>query len=103
MINPLAKELNDVLAGTVAGDLLSDLGERLYFPKGIIAQGGEAKKLGKKANCTIGITLVDGKPAVLPSVQAVVPELESRELVSYSPTAGNPDISGPWYRLRYCR
>ena len=96
MINPLAKELNDVLAGTVAGDLLSDLGERLYFPKGIIAQGGEAKKLGKKANCTIGITLVDGKPAVLPSVQAVVPELESRELVSYSPTAGNPDIRAAW-------
>ena len=96
MINPLAKELNDVLAGTVAGDLLSDLGERLYFPKGIIAQGGEAKKLGKKANCTRGITLVDGKPAVLPSVQAVVPEFESRELVSYSPTAGNPDIRAAW-------
>ena len=96
MITPLAKELNDALAGTSAGELLSDLGNRLYFPKGIIAQSGEAKKLGKKANGTIGITLVDGKPAILPSVQAVVPELEGRELVSYAPTAGNPDLRAAW-------
>ena len=52
MITPLAKELNDILGGTTAGDLLSDVGKRLYFPKGIIAQSGEAKKLGKTANGT---------------------------------------------------
>lgn len=52
MINPLAQELNDALKGTTAGELLSDVGVRLYFPKGIIAQSGEAKKLGHTANGT---------------------------------------------------
>ena len=42
MINPLAKELNDTLKGSVVDGLLSDIGERLYFPNGIISQGEEA-------------------------------------------------------------
>ena len=46
MLTPLAIELNKTLAGTTPGELLSDLGARLYFPKGIIAQSAEAKKLG---------------------------------------------------------
>ena len=40
MMNELAQELNDALAGTTAGSLLSDMGRRLYFPRGIIAQSG---------------------------------------------------------------
>ncbi len=96
MIMPLAQELNKVLEGTTAGALLSDLGQRLYFPKGIIAQSGEAKKLGKTANGTIGMTVINGTPAVLPSVQEIVPSLSARELVAYAPTAGNPDLREQW-------
>lgn len=69
MINPLAQELNDALKGTTPGELLSDVGTRLYFPKGIIAQSAEAKKLGKTANGTIGTTVVEGKPIMLPSIK----------------------------------
>ena len=96
MISPLAQELNDVLAGTVAGDLLSDMGKRLYFPKGIIAQSGEAKKLGKTANATIGMTVINGSPVTLQSIQDQVPSFSSRELVAYAPTAGNPDLRALW-------
>ncbi|MBP5465282.1 MAG: aminotransferase class I/II-fold pyridoxal phosphate-dependent enzyme [Treponema sp.] len=96
MMNELAQELNDALAGTTAGSLLSDMGQRLYFPKGIIAQSGEAKKLGKTANGTIGMTVIDGTPAALPAVQDIVPALTSRELVAYAPTAGNPDLRAMW-------
>ncbi len=96
MINPLAQELNGALAGTTAGALLSDLGTRIYFPKGIIAQSAEAKKLGKTANATIGTTLINGKPAILPSIQKQVPALSASELVSYAPTAGNPDLRAQW-------
>ena len=96
MINPLAQELNQILSGTTAGALLSDLGTRLYFPKGIIAQSGEAKKLGKTANGTIGMTVINGKPAILPAVQKIVPSLDSRSLVAYAPTAGNPDLRENW-------
>ncbi|MBR6296136.1 MAG: aminotransferase class I/II-fold pyridoxal phosphate-dependent enzyme [Treponema sp.] len=96
MITPLAKELNDILGGTTAGDLLSDVGKRLYFPKGIIAQSGEAKKLGKTANGTIGMTVIGGTPVTLKSIQDLVPGLTARELVAYAPTAGNPDLRALW-------
>lgn len=96
MINPLAQELNGILSGTAADALLSDLGTRIYFPKGIIAQSAEAKKLGKTANGTIGTTLIGGKPAILPAIQKNVPALSAGELVSYAPTAGNPDLRAQW-------
>lgn len=96
MINELAQELNETLKGTTPGVLLSDVGTRLYFPKGIIAQSGEAKKLGKTANGTIGMTVIDGTPVMLPSVKKYIPDLSSRELVAYAPTAGNPDLRELW-------
>ena len=96
MINPLAQELNDALKGTTPSELLSDVGTRLYFPKGIIAQSAEAKKLGKTANGTIGTTVVEGKPIMLPSIKKYVPDLTSSELVGYAPTAGNPDLRAMW-------
>ena len=96
MIAPLAKELNDILAGTTPASLLSDMGQRLYFPKGIIAQSGEAKQLGKTANGTIGMTVMDGSPVVLPAIQKIVPGLNPRELVAYAPTAGNLDLREAW-------
>lgn len=96
MINPLAQELNDALKGTTPGELLSDVGTRLYFPKGIIAQSAEAKKLGKTANGTIGTTVVEGKPIMLPSIKKYVPDLTSSEFVGYAPTAGNPDLRAMW-------
>ncbi|WP_407428146.1 aminotransferase class I/II-fold pyridoxal phosphate-dependent enzyme [Treponema sp.] len=99
MLNPLAQELNDTLHGTVAGELLSDLGKRIFFPRGIISQGGEAKQFGKVANATIGTTIIDGKPASLPSVQKYAPELSSGELVAYAPTAGIPDLRAKWKEL----
>ena len=99
MLNPLAQELNDALRGTVAGELLSDLGARIFFPRGIISQGAEAKQFGKFANATIGTTIISGKPAILPSVQKYAPELSAAEFVSYAPTAGNPDLQKKWKEL----
>ncbi|MBR1722930.1 MAG: aminotransferase class I/II-fold pyridoxal phosphate-dependent enzyme [Treponema sp.] len=99
MLSPLAIELNDALRGCVAGELLSDLGTRIFFPRGIISQGGEAKQFGKVANATIGTTMIEGKPAALPSVKKYAPDLSNAELVSYTPTAGNPDLRKKWKEL----
>lgn len=96
MLNPLAQELNNILKNTTPGELLSDLGTRIFFPKGIIAQGGEAKKFGTTANATVGTTIVDGKPAILEAVHKYAPELSAAELVAYSPTAGNPNLRSTW-------
>ena len=95
-INPLAEELNTILAPTIVGRLLSDLGTRLYFPKGIIAQSGEAKKLGHTANATIGMAFKGGKPVILSALKDQLPSLTSGEAVAYPPTAGNEDLRNLW-------
>ena len=48
--------------------MLSDLGKRLFFPKGILAQAAEAKEKAKRYDATIGIAREKGKPMFLPSV-----------------------------------
>ena len=96
MLNPLAQELNGILKDTSASFLFSDLGERIYFPNGIIAQSGEAKKYGYAANGTIGTTIIDGRPAMLDAIHRHVPEFSSSALVGYAPTAGNPELREAW-------
>lgn len=93
--------MNNILKNTTPGELLSDLGTRIFFPKGIIAQGGEAKKFGTTANATVGTTIVDGEPAILEAVHKYAPELSAAELVAYSPTAGNPSLRATWKDLIY--
>ncbi len=92
----LAQELNTTLAPTVLGRMLSDLGQRLYFPKGIIAQSAEAKKTGKKANATIGMAVKNGKPLILPSIAKELPGLTQNDAVAYAPTAGLPELCKLW-------
>ena len=48
------------------------------------------------ANGLVGTTVINGKAAILPSIQKYAPELSSRELVSYAPTAGFPEIRNAW-------
>ena len=96
MLNPLAQELNATLEGTTPGALLSQLGRRMFFPRGIISQGAEAKQHGKVANATIGMTICGGSPAALPSVHKFAPDLSPGELVAYMPTAGSPQLRERW-------
>ena len=96
VLNKLAEELNATLAPCITGRLLSDLGTRLYFPKGIIAQSGEAKKFATTANATIGMAVKDGKPLILSSLKDQLPTLGAAEAVAYAPTAGNEDLRAIW-------
>ncbi len=113
-MNPLALELNATLEGTTPGALLSALGRRLYFPKGIVAQSAEAKKLASRANATVGIATRSGKPVFLHAIRSLVPGLDPDEIFPYAPTQGveklrelwkqeiirkNPDIGGSQFSL----
>ena len=100
MLKLLAQELNDILKGTSAEFLFSCLGKRMYFPKGIIAQGAEAGKNAFLANGTVGTTVVNGTPVILPSIQKWAPELTSKELVAYAPTAGILAIREEWKKCQ---
>ncbi|WP_062328139.1 aminotransferase class I/II-fold pyridoxal phosphate-dependent enzyme [Treponema endosymbiont of Eucomonympha sp.] len=96
MMHSLAQELNAALKGSVPGSFLSDLGERIYFPHGIIAQGADAKKRAKTANATIGMMTQGGKPAILPEIAEELPRLSAAEIVAYAPTAGNQELRELW-------
>ena len=96
MINPLAQGLNETLKGTVVDALMSDMAKRLYFPNGIISQGGEAAKDAKLANGTIGMAVANGTPIELDSYKKNMPNLNPRETVAYAKTAGNPDLRNLW-------
>ena len=75
---------------------MSDMGRRLYFPNGIISQGGEAAKDAHFANGTIGMAVAQGTPIELDSYKKNMPSLTPRETVAYAKTAGNPDLRALW-------
>ena len=95
-MNPLAQELNETLKDSVVGELISQMGKRLYFPKGIIAQGGEASKEATFANGTIGMAVANGTPIELDSYKKNMPALKPQETVAYAKTAGNPELRKLW-------
>ncbi|MDR1390735.1 MAG: aminotransferase class I/II-fold pyridoxal phosphate-dependent enzyme [Treponema sp.] len=94
-MNPLAVELNTVLENSVAGRLLSSLGRRLYFPRGIIAQAAEAKKTAS-INATLGMAYQSGKPLIFSALAEKLPALTAAEAVNYAPTAGVEDFRRGW-------
>jgi aspartate/methionine/tyrosine aminotransferase len=95
-MNALAEELNEALAGSVAERLLSELGRRMYFPKGIISQSAEADERAHRFNATIGMAFEGGKPMILDSIRAGLPSLSPKEAVAYAPTAGVAALREAW-------
>jgi aspartate/methionine/tyrosine aminotransferase len=95
-MNALALELNKALTGSVADRLLSELGRRMYFPKGIISQSAEADERAHRFNATIGMAYEGGQPMILDSVRAGLPTLSPKEAVAYAPTAGVPALRRRW-------
>ena len=97
-LNPLAKELNDRLeaaAPEVLG-MLSALGRRLFFPKGILSQSAEAKAKANRFNATIGIATEDGGPMHLHSVNAHLRDVAPADAFSYAPPAGRMGLRERW-------
>ncbi|MFP4643609.1 MAG: aminotransferase class I/II-fold pyridoxal phosphate-dependent enzyme [Spirochaetales bacterium] len=95
-MNQLARELNAQLEGTVIARLLSEYGLRSYFPKGIVAQSGEAKQRADRYNATVGMAYAGGAPVMLPAAQELLDRFTPAEAVAYSPTAGVPKVRDLW-------
>jgi aspartate/methionine/tyrosine aminotransferase len=97
-LHPLARELNQRLEA-VAPEvfaMLSALGRRLYFPKGILSQSAEAGAKAKKMNATIGIATEGGEPMSLPSMAAHLRGITPAEAFNYAPPAGQPALRERW-------
>ena len=95
-MNQLAVELNTILEGTVSGRLLSDMGRRMYFPKGILTQSAEAGEKAHRFNATIGMAYEDGEPMMLDALREALPSLSRTEAVAYASTGGVMALRKEW-------
>ena len=92
-------KLNEILRGEhpAALTVMTGLGKRLYFPKGVPVQAGEAKRAGCPFNATIGeLKGEDGKALPLPSMQETIVNLSSEESFLYQAQGGRPDLRQAW-------
>ena len=100
-MNPLAQELNEKIRAEapVLLEMLSRLGQRIYFPsKGILSQSAEAKKLAGKYNATIGVAL-EGKEAMhLPCVAEAIQGVPLNDALLYAPSYGKPALRKAWWQ-----
>ena len=103
-MNPIAEELNttiqDASPNTYA--MLSQKGKNLYFPKGILSQGAEAKEKASKYNATIGIATENGVPMHFPSIISYI-NLHPNQSISYAPSFGIPALRKKWQQLIYSK
>jgi aspartate/methionine/tyrosine aminotransferase len=97
-IQPLARELNERLAKAAPEvfEMLSALGRRLYFPKGILSQSAEAKQKAHKLNATIGIATENGEPMHLRSIASHLSGVTAGEAFDYAPPAGQQKLRERW-------
>lgn len=98
-MNPLAGQLNEsIKAGNLhVYDMLSNLGKEIYFPKeGILSQSAEASSHAKKYNATIGIATEGGIPMHLGVIQDKLSAFQPKDLYSYAPPAGKPELRSVW-------
>ncbi len=95
-MHPLAQELNKRLAGGPADRLLSDLGRRMYFPRGIVAQSMQAGERAWRFNATVGLAQEAREPMILPALSESLPGIPPSDSVDYAPTAGLPALRNAW-------
>ena len=100
-VNPLASELNQIIQRENPNiyEMLSELGKRIYFPKGILSQSAEAKDKASRFDATIGIAKENGKPMYLPSIMEHFPTLSPADALTYAPATGRPDLRAKWRDL----
>lgn len=96
-LNPLAVELNNIIKKNPnLFNMLSNLGKKLYFPKGILSQSAEARQKAFKYNATIGIATENKEPMHLQSIKNYFNDLNANELFDYAPASGKPELRQKW-------
>ena len=97
-MNPIAKKLNqDIEKGNpVLLEMMSDVGKKLFFPKGILSQGAEAKEKAHKINATLGIAKEKGRTMRFDSVMTAIKDIRPGESLIYAPSFGIPALRKKW-------
>ena len=97
-MHALATELNETLQNTIVDALLSDVGQRMFFPKGIVAQSAEAGQKATRFNATIGMATSNGQPMHLSDIYNKFAEnsFKPSDLFSYAPGGGDQQLRNLW-------
>lgn len=101
-LNPLAADLNEQIrsASPAVFALLSELGKRIYLPKGILSQTAEASTKAYQCNATRAIALdfsEDGGTLMhLPVSRELLPELTLESIYGYAPVLGQQALREAW-------
>jgi len=98
VLNEIAQKLNKQIQSEnpYIYELLSELGKKLYFPKGILTQSAEANQKAFRFNATIGIATEEGQPMYLPVIQETLSSYQPKDLYQYAPPAGKPELRKIW-------
>jgi aspartate/methionine/tyrosine aminotransferase len=97
-MNPIAEELNQIIRAGNENiyETLSGVGKSLFFPKGILSQGAEAKEKAHRFNATIGMATEKGRTMHLSSVMAMLHGIEPEEALTYAPSFGILPLRQAW-------
>jgi aspartate/methionine/tyrosine aminotransferase len=104
-MNPLAVELNETIAqgNDQILAMLSQVGQQLFFPKGILSQSAEAKEKAHRINATIGIAKEGGHTMCLDSVMHGLPGIRASQSLTYAPSFGLPALRKRWQEDLYAK
>ncbi len=97
-MNPIAKDLNKIINGSNPHifEMLSNMGKALFFPKGILTQGAEAKQKADKINATIGIAKEGTKVFSLFSLTKHIQNIDPEDYLTYAPSFGVLELRNKW-------
>ncbi|TDL75440.1 aminotransferase class I/II-fold pyridoxal phosphate-dependent enzyme [Rhodococcus qingshengii] len=99
-MNELALDLNEMIEKNNPHvlDLLSNLGKKLYYPKGILSQSAEATKKATRFNATIGIATEKKVPMHFEHIQETLSEYSPEDVYPYAPPSGKLTLRNEWKR-----
>ncbi|MEH6942730.1 aminotransferase class I/II-fold pyridoxal phosphate-dependent enzyme [Bacillus sp. JJ722] len=99
-MNELAKGLNDVIrkCNLNVYHALSDLGKKLYYPKGILSQSAEASKKATRFNATIGIATEEEAPMHFKHIHETLKGYAPEDVYTYAPPSGKMELRKEWKR-----
>ncbi len=97
-MNRLAQDLNHTIQNSnpYIFDMLSDIGKKLFFPKGILSQSAEAKEKAHKINATIGIAKQNNRVMSLSSVTQSICGIDPDKYLPYASSFGLPGLREKW-------
>lgn len=97
-MDPIALELNHIIekGNPHIMEMLSAMGKELFFPKGILSQGAEAKEKAHRINATIGIATEAGGTMFFPSIMDTICGLTPEVSINYAPSYGIPALRKAW-------